>query len=376
MTDQVDEIVDILNDLRGLLGEGTPVSAPLPSTVPDDIKQRLDALPNGTGKVIENLVHERKSQAEIATELAKIDPSLEPVVERSAAEVLASRDQIDNAKDTYGVRKDQLEPIDNTAAGQMALLQAKADALTDGTSAVRGTVDSGELRRAAVDRLAQKYVQQAMATGGGAAQPAQQAAAGMGNQGGGGSGGGSPMSGAGQALSSSLGKAPAMAGTLASAAAAGGSGGGSGGGLAEPGTAERDVEGALPKGKADEKGLQVKTILLARAVSAAFPEITRIGGYRADSMHWHPDGLAIDVMIDNPNTPQGKALGDRVLKFVMSKQQQFGIDHAIWRQTIHIPGNSPRMMENRGSATQNHMDHVHIATSGGGYPRGGEIYAL
>ena len=34
------------------------------------------------------------------------------------------------------------------------------------------------------------------------------------------------------------------------------------------------------------------------------------------------------------------------------------------------------MMDNLGSPTQNHMDHIHVATKGGGYPRGGEVYRL
>lgn len=45
--------------------------------------------------------------------------------------------------------------------------------------------------------------------------------------------------------------------------------------------------------------MQVKTIWAARAISAMFPEITTIGGYRQDPLKWHPNGLAIDVMIPN-----------------------------------------------------------------------------
>jgi hypothetical protein len=32
------------------------------------------------------------------------------------------------------------------------------------------------------------------------------------------------------------------------------------------------------------------------------------------------------------------------------------------------------MMSNRGGATANHFDHVHIATNGGGFPTGHETY--
>ncbi len=150
-----------------------------------------------------------------------------------------------------------------------------------------------------------------------------------------------------------------------------GGGGGSAGGVVG-----RSVGGELGPGVASEKGLQRDTILAARAVSAAFPEIRTIGGVRPDSLKWHPNGQAIDVMIPDPTSAHGKALGDAVMRFAMAHRQQFNINHVIWQQTIHNPDGSSSLMENRGSATQNHMDHVHIATNGGGFPHGGESYRL
>ena len=131
----------------------------------------------------------------------------------------------------------------------------------------------------------------------------------------------------------------------------------------------RAIQGQLPPGKASEKGLQKFTVLTNRAVSAAFPQIREIGGVRADSLKWHPNGLALDVMIPNWNTPQGKALGDQVLSFVMTNKEALGVEHAIWRQTMHYDAGGGEPMEGRGGATANHFDHVHIATKGGGYMR-------
>ena len=130
----------------------------------------------------------------------------------------------------------------------------------------------------------------------------------------------------------------------------------------------------LPIGVAQEQGLQVDTILAARAVSAAFPEILNIGGVRPDSLKWHPHGMAIDVMIPNARTPAGKALGDSVLAYVMANAKRFDLNHVIWRQTIYKPDGSQRAMSDRGGDTANHYDHVHIATDGGGYPRDGQTY--
>ena len=133
---------------------------------------------------------------------------------------------------------------------------------------------------------------------------------------------------------------------------------------------------ALPAGVAPEKGMQVKTILAARAVSRTFPEILDIGGVRSDSMKWHPNGLAIDVMIPNYSSPAGRALGDRIVAFVLDNADRFGVNHVLWRQTSYGKNRAPKPMSNRGGTTANHYDHVHIATNGGGFPTGRETYLM
>ena len=120
-------------------------------------------------------------------------------------------------------------------------------------------------------------------------------------------------------------------------------------------------------GLANEARLQKYTRRLSRAISAAFPEITDIGGYRPDSLKWHPSGLAIDVMIPQWDTPGGRALGDRVVQFVEAHAQELGLDHALWRQTQHNADGRSSKMGDRGDPNQNHFTHVHIASIGGGY---------
>jgi hypothetical protein len=124
----------------------------------------------------------------------------------------------------------------------------------------------------------------------------------------------------------------------------------------------------LPAGVAPERGLQVKTILVARAISATFPEISSIGGVRPDSLRWHPNGLALDVMIPNHGSSAGIALGNQIVAFVMKHAARFGMQDAIWRGTYYTPAGAA------GSGGYGHYDHVHITTTGGGYPTGGEVY--
>ncbi|KZS55321.1 hypothetical protein A4G28_15820 [Mycobacterium ostraviense] len=124
---------------------------------------------------------------------------------------------------------------------------------------------------------------------------------------------------------------------------------------------------ALPPGVAPERGLQVKTILVARSISALFPEIHEIGGVRADALRWHPNGLALDVMIPDPGSAEGIALGNQIVGYVLLNASRFGIQDAIWRGVYYTP-------EGARSARAGHDDHVHITTTGGGYPTGEEIY--
>ncbi|CAN5360556.1 glycoside hydrolase [soil metagenome] len=126
-----------------------------------------------------------------------------------------------------------------------------------------------------------------------------------------------------------------------------------------PEAAVAELPEALPVGVASEAGLQPNTIMAARAVSAQFPQIAEIDGVRPDSKPWHPRGLAIDIMIPNPDSPEGIALGDQILAFAMSNVGRFGLQDVIWRGTYYTPGGP------QGSG-YGHYDHVHITTT----PRG------
>ncbi|OJZ64316.1 hypothetical protein BRW65_29175 [Mycobacterium paraffinicum] len=123
----------------------------------------------------------------------------------------------------------------------------------------------------------------------------------------------------------------------------------------------------LPAGLTPEQGLQVRTILVSRSITAKFPQIHEMGGVRPDPLPWHPLGLAIDVMIPDPQSADGIALGDEIVAYVMSNARRFGIQDAIWRGVYYTPGGAQ-------PSRLGHYDHVHVTTTGGGYPKGGEMY--
>ena len=133
---------------------------------------------------------------------------------------------------------------------------------------------------------------------------------------------------------------------------------------------------ALPSGVAPEDRLQVHTIRVARAISVLFPEITTMYGFRQDPLKWHPNGLAIDVMIPGFETPEGIELGNQIAGYALANAKRWGVVHVIWRHAIYLGPDSGQWMAEMGSETANHYDHVHIATDGGGYPTGQETYFI
>ncbi len=140
--------------------------------------------------------------------------------------------------------------------------------------------------------------------------------------------------------------------------------------------AAQDFQLALPAGVAPESGLQVRTIWAARAISVLFPEITTIGGFRQDPLRWHPNGLAIDVMIPDFHSAAGIELGNQIAGLALANAKRWGVLHVIWRQGYYPGVGAPSWTADYGSETANHYDHVHIATNGGGYPSGNESYYI
>ncbi|KAB2809302.1 hypothetical protein F9L07_19880 [Pimelobacter simplex] len=97
--------------------------------------------------------------------------------------------------------------------------------------------------------------------------------------------------------------------------------------------------------------------------------ITSIGGYRAGARdaNGHPAGRALDLMVSDVQR------GTRLAEYARANARRLGVEYVIWRQRIWSVARDIegwRRMEDRGSPTQNHMDHVHVnfnatAPSGG-----------
>lgn len=105
-----------------------------------------------------------------------------------------------------------------------------------------------------------------------------------------------------------------------------------------------------------ELGLKPRAMVVYSAVTSKW-SFTSIGGYRASSRSNHQLGGAIDFM-----TFKDSAKGWEVAKYVTANAAAFNIDHVIFEQKIWTPYKPYwRPMEDRGSITQNHYDHVHVS---------------
>jgi hypothetical protein len=98
----------------------------------------------------------------------------------------------------------------------------------------------------------------------------------------------------------------------------------------------------------------------ANAVVAGVPGAAAItlGGTRASAADpdGHPSGLALDYMVNSD-----AALGDAIAQYHIAHWDELGVDYVIWQQRmLSSPTGSWKQMGNRGSATANHMDHVHV----------------
>ena len=108
-----------------------------------------------------------------------------------------------------------------------------------------------------------------------------------------------------------------------------------------------------------ESGLTSDGVLVYRAICARFPQVKSFGGNRSGGGN-HGSGRAIDAMV-------GRADGDAIAKWARANAKRLGVSEVIYAQriwTVQRSGDGWRSMSDRGSATANHYDHVHISVYG------------
>lgn len=92
------------------------------------------------------------------------------------------------------------------------------------------------------------------------------------------------------------------------------------------------------------------------------------GGSYDDDAHGHGAGLAVDFMVALDD--EGEKTGDALAQYVIDNHEDLGdVRYVIWQQRIwnFSKGDTDwQSMEDRGSPTQNHMDHPHVSWNSSG----------
>ena len=105
-----------------------------------------------------------------------------------------------------------------------------------------------------------------------------------------------------------------------------------------------------------ESGLTSNAVAVHRAVCAAFPQVTSYGGVRPGDDGEHGTGQALDIMITG-------STGDEIAEWVRANASALGVSEVIWSQkiwTVERSSEGWRWMDDMGSTTANHYDHVHV----------------
>ncbi len=126
-------------------------------------------------------------------------------------------------------------------------------------------------------------------------------------------------------------------------------------------TAGAISQAACKSGSSVEDGLTEDAIRVHRAICAKFPDITSYGGLRSgDSGSEHSSGHALDIMVSGSE-------GQEVADWLHANYKKLGVSQLIWQQhiwTVQRSSEGWRAMEDRGSTTANHYDHVHVSVYG------------
>lgn len=109
-------------------------------------------------------------------------------------------------------------------------------------------------------------------------------------------------------------------------------------------------------------GLQPQTAAFKEEVASQFG-VTEFSLYREGDSGDHGKGLAVDFIVG-----ENTELGNQIADYATADMAGNGISYVIWQQqfyapfdSIYGPANTWNQMPDRGSATENHYDHVHVS---------------
>jgi len=114
------------------------------------------------------------------------------------------------------------------------------------------------------------------------------------------------------------------------------------------------VGGSCTNGTSVPSGVSASIAKVHRAVCARWPQVSSYGTFRGDGEH--SQGRAVDIMVSG-------STGWEIAEYLRENAGALGIEYLIYSQkiwSVERGGEGWRGMSNRGSATANHYDHVHV----------------
>lgn len=111
-----------------------------------------------------------------------------------------------------------------------------------------------------------------------------------------------------------------------------------------------------PMTNPENAGLQPHVAAYKEEVASIYG-VDSFNTYRAGDPQDHGQGLAVDFMV-----PVGSQVGDDIANYSVNNMAENNISYVIWEQQIYGDWNYQwEAMEDRGSTTANHYDHVHVS---------------
>ncbi|MDT0203299.1 hypothetical protein [Nocardioides sp. AE5] len=124
----------------------------------------------------------------------------------------------------------------------------------------------------------------------------------------------------------------------------------------EPSSTPAGTGGTCSNGTSVPGGVSANIKKVHQAVCARYPDVGSYGTFRGDGEH--SQGRAIDIMVSG-------ARGWEIAEYVRANASALGVEYVIYAQkiwSVDRSGEGWRGMEDRGSSTANHYDHVHVTT--------------
>lgn len=124
----------------------------------------------------------------------------------------------------------------------------------------------------------------------------------------------------------------------------------------------QDVDYLISKIGNVDPATKSKAVEIIRAANAAGHKVRFVWGMGGPPEH--STGRALDLMVYD------HAAGEWIRNYIWANRARLKLKHVIWAQTITSTVVQPgvrRRMEDRGSPTNNHMDHNHVLFLEGAY---------